>query len=287
MEHLADRCAVVTGGAGGIGYSMARAFGAAGMKVAIADIDADRCDTAARDLRSEGFEAEGFAVDVTKQESMNALCRAVMFRFGDVGVLCNNAGVTILHQPFLDSAPDDWEFVFSVNVFGIVNGLRAFLPAMIASDSNHHVVNTASMSGLRPSRASSVYIASKYSVVGLTEAVSREVAQYDIAFSLLLPGAISTDLANTSKMSRDATFVEPGTSGPLDLIDSDTGPEHIGQLVVDSIRRGDFYILPQPELWPGVEQRHDSLAAAFRQANARSAESSPVSPFGRSTEPGS
>src|SRR5438046_2306795 len=117
MKDLRSRCAVVTGGAGGIGYSMAEACSAEGMCVAVAGSAGDRWGAAADQLRRQGCDAEGFPVDVTDEESVNDLRDAVMNRFGDVGVLCNNAGVTVWQQPFLDSAQADWDFVFGVNVF--------------------------------------------------------------------------------------------------------------------------------------------------------------------------
>jgi NAD(P)-dependent dehydrogenase (short-subunit alcohol dehydrogenase family) len=266
MEDLAGRCAVITGAAGGIGYSIAEALGQEGMRLALADIDEARIEGAAAQLRDRGYDARGFTVDVSDQSSMDALRDQIAIDYGDVGVLCNNAGVSILHQPFLDSSPDDWSFVFGVNVFGVVNGMRAFLPAMLASGREHHVVNTASMSGLRASRASSVYVASKYSVVGLTESLAREMQSSDVGFSLLLPSTIITDLANTSQQARAKSSGQEISNNSLALIDGDMDATFVGPLVVAGIRSKSMYILTHPTLWNEVANRHDAIADAFKAA---------------------
>lgn len=255
MKELAGRTVVITGGAGGIGLSLARAFGREKMKIAIAEIDLDRGESAAELLRNEGLDARSFVADVTSQASTDGLLRTVLASYGDVGVLCNNAGVSILHQQFLDSTPEDWNFVFQVNVFGVANCLRSFAPYFRSTGQPHHIVTTASMSGLRPSRASLVYIASKYAAVGLAEGAQREFRDTAIGFSLLVPGALVTDLANTSARSRDLSYGTQLASGRLDVIDATDGPEGIGDLVVDGIRNDQPYIFTHPDLWPEVELR--------------------------------
>lgn len=263
MNELAGRCAVITGGAGGIGLSIANAFGVEGMQVAIADIDSDRSQTAARALREKGFDAQGFDVDVGDPDSVTSFRDSVAETYDDVAILCANAGVTILHQPFMESTPDDWRFLFTVNVLGTVNCLQAFLPGMIASKREHHVVTTASMSGIRPSRASSVYIASKYAVVGLSEKVRLEVEQFGIGVSLLLPGALTTDLANTSERARDLARGSNASKGGLDPIDAERDPDFVGALVVQGVQQNLPYIVTHPDLLPQVEEHNSRLEDAF------------------------
>jgi NAD(P)-dependent dehydrogenase (short-subunit alcohol dehydrogenase family) len=255
MKNLAGRAVVITGGAGGIGLSMARAFGREQMHVAIAEIDGERGEAAAELLRNEGLDASSFEVDVTDGGSTDALLQAVLERYGEVGVLCNNAGVTILHQPFLDSTPEDWNFIFRVNVIGAANCLRSFIPYFLSTARRHHIVTTASMSGLRPSRASLVYIASKYAAVGLAEGVEKEFRETNISFSLLLPGAFVTDLANTSARSRDLMQGTGLSSGELDVVDATEGPEAVGAMVVDGVKENQLYIFTHPHLWTEVEKR--------------------------------
>jgi NAD(P)-dependent dehydrogenase (short-subunit alcohol dehydrogenase family) len=255
MKELAGRTVVITGGAGGIGLSLARALGREQMKIAVAEIDTERGEGAAELLRNEGLDATSFAVDVTSQTSTDELLRAVLAHYGEVGVLCNNAGVSILHQKFLDSTPEDWNFVFKVNVFGMANCLRSFVAYFRSTGQPHHIVTTASMSGLRPSRASLVYMASKYAVVGLAEGAQREFRDTAIGFSLLAPGAFVTDLANTSARARDLSHGTELASGQLDVIDATEGPEAVGDLVVDGIRNDLPYIFTHLELWPEIEAR--------------------------------
>jgi NAD(P)-dependent dehydrogenase (short-subunit alcohol dehydrogenase family) len=204
MEELAGRTAVVTGGAGGLGLAMATALAAEGMGVAMADIDGDQARAAAEELRQSGADAQGYAVDVSDYGSVEALRDRVLEHFGQVHLLCNNAGVGC-RRLVVDSTPEDWSWVFGVNVFGPVNGMRAFVPVMSGAPGEHHIVNTSSLSGVRVGVTGnqSIYVGSKFAVVGLSEAVRVELEELGIGLSILLPGPFRTDMQTRSARARE------------------------------------------------------------------------------------
>jgi len=279
MREMAGRCAVVTGAAGGIGRAMAQAFAAEGMRVVVADLDGERARRATGELRADGADAWAEAVDVTDPASVEALAEVVAERMGPVHLLCNNAGVAA-RRPVVESTPEEWEWVFGVNVFGIVNGLRAFLPAMLAAEGERHVVNTGSMSSLRVGVMGNqtMYVASKFAVVGLSEALRQDLVGTGIGVSVLLPGPVATELSVTSEAARPASVPSPTGSGgtgtpapaprgaPVDWMD----PARVGPLVVEAIRADQHFIVTHPALWPAVGDLQRRVAEAFGQTPGRS-----------------
>ncbi|HEX4244713.1 MAG TPA: SDR family oxidoreductase, partial [Acidimicrobiales bacterium] len=204
MNQFEGRCAVVTGGASGIGLAMAHAFAGVGMRVVIADRDDETAPAAADRLAAlSGAEVMAAHVDVADPDSVETLRHAVGDRFGPVHLLANNAGVAA-RRPLVESTPEDWEWIFGVNVFGVVNCIRAFLPGMMAATGDRHVVNTGSMSSLRVGVMGSqtMYTASKFALLGLSEALRPELDPHGIGLTVLLPGPVATDLARTSELGR-------------------------------------------------------------------------------------
>ena len=274
MEQLEGRTAVVTGAAGGLGRAMAMAFAAEGMSVGIADIDGERAEAAAAGLRRSGADAAGFAVDVADPGSVEDLRDRALERFGHVHLLCNNAGVGC-RRPIVESSPEDWQWVFSVNVFGPVNGMRAFVPAMSGAPGEHHIVNTSSMSGVRVGVTGhqSIYVGSKFAVVGLSEAMRAELEPLGIGLSVLLPGPFTTDMASTSRRARQIQTGEtddeadgpPLAAAPVGYLD----PAAVGPMVVDAVRRNLPFVVTHPQFWPQVAAQQQRLADAFSDAARR------------------
>src|SRR5512139_2029776 len=147
MDPFKDRVAVITGGAGGIGSALARAFAARGAKIVLADLDAANLAAVVKDLEKSGAEAIGIPTDVSKRDSVEALADAAVKSFGGAHIVCNNAGVATF-GPLAKSTQKDWEFTMGVNFWGVVHGVQAFVPRLIAQRQGGHVVNTASMAGL-------------------------------------------------------------------------------------------------------------------------------------------
>src|SRR5512140_2239446 len=147
MDGFKDRVAVITGGAGGIGMAMARAFAARGARVVLADLDAAALARAVGELTASGADALGVATDVTKLESVHALADAAVRRFGAVHIVCNNAGVATFGL-IANSTHRDWQFTMNVNFWGVVHGVETFVPLLLKQGTGGHIVNTASMAGL-------------------------------------------------------------------------------------------------------------------------------------------
>src|SRR5437868_4124558 len=148
MRDLAGKVAVVTGGASGIGRAMAERFGREGMKVVLADIEQAALDTAVKELRQAELDVIGVRTDVSSAESIGALARETMLQYGKVNLVCNNAGVFLGMKPMWESTLKDWQWIMGVNLWGVINGVRTFVPLMLQSGEEGHIVNTASQAGL-------------------------------------------------------------------------------------------------------------------------------------------
>ena len=188
MEQLEGGVAVVTGGGSGIGQGIVGACVEAGMRVVVADIDLDGAERVASAARESGVEAIAVQVDVSDRVAMDTLAERAYGEFGEVNLLCCNAGV-IVETSIVDSTDADWEWLFRVNVMGAVHGAQAFVPRMRAQEGEAHIVNTSSMAGLTvPPVDVGVYAASKHAVVALTDRLRHELAEDGIGVSVLCPG---------------------------------------------------------------------------------------------------
>ncbi len=197
-SDLTGRTAVVTGGGSGIGRSLCLLLAQRGATVHVADRDAARADTVAAEVRSAGGRAVAHAVDVTDPAAVEALADAV-FAAGPVDLLFNNAGIGHAGA-VVDTTLGDWRSLVEVNVMGVVHGLHAFLPRLVAQPGRSHVVNTASMAGLMPSAGMVPYSTTKAAIVGLSESLDREVVGQGVRVHALCPGIIATDIVRASTM---------------------------------------------------------------------------------------
>lgn len=270
MDAFKDRVAVVTGGAGGIGSALARAFAARGARIVLADLDAANLDVVARRLAADGARVLGVPTDVTKPESVEALAEATLSRFGAAHVVCNNAGVATF-GPIATSTAKDWEFTMNVNFWGVVNGVQSFVPRLIAQKQGGHVVNTASMAGLTGMSWLGVYCASKFAVVGLSESLQRELRPQGIGVSVLCPMIVATGINENSQRMRPAELRNSGAADPPAtggdapaMVGSTIQPEELARRVVRAIERGDLYILTHPEQREILRRRAERLDAAFQ-----------------------
>ncbi len=272
MRDVSGRTAFITGAAGGIGLGMARAFIAAGMRVAIADINADKLAAAAESLRATGAEVCPVVLDITSPAAWAHALEAAEAALGPISVLCNNAGIG--QGRFPDGRPIElaempealWHLVIDINVHGTFNGIRAAAPRMKAQGGGH-IVNTASMAGLVSPGGLGAYCASKYAVVGLSEALRAELAPHNIGVSVLCPGGVRTDFVASSAERRAATpGAEEGMAQPL-ATRADPAPRmdplNVGHRVLAAIRNDDFYIITHPEYRGLVDERIAAITAAF------------------------
>jgi NAD(P)-dependent dehydrogenase (short-subunit alcohol dehydrogenase family) len=258
MKDFTDKIAVVTGAASGIGRGPALRFAAAGMHVVLADVEAGALEEAAAEVAATGRQALAVRTDASKAADVEALAQATLDRFGAVHVVCNNAGVALSGLTWMHTVAD-WEWLLGVNLWGVIHGVRAFLPRMLAGGDEGHIVNTASMAGLTTAPFMSVYDVTKHGVVALSESMYKELEATGapIGVSVVCPGLINTAIMRSSR-NRPPELAEEGKAGPMaqafgqalaDRLVSGYPPSEVADQVLRGIRRKRFYIVPaQPEV---------------------------------------
>ncbi|MGX9886117.1 SDR family NAD(P)-dependent oxidoreductase [Streptomyces sp. NPDC002276] len=266
MELREGQVAVVTGAASGIGLAMARRFAADGLKVVLADVEQGALDKAAADLRADGADVHARVVDVGVRQQVLDLAESAYDTYGAVHVLCNNAGVgSGAEGRMWEHEPNDWQWAFAVNVWGVFNGIQAFVPRMIKSGQPGHVVNTSSGDGgIAPLPTASVYAVTKAAVVTMTESLYAHLkAEHArVGASVLFPGPhmLRTGLWESHRNRPDRYAKERPRRTPYRSLDQWEGAmkaagkevaftpvEEVADLVVDGIRADRFWILPESE----------------------------------------
>ena len=269
IQDLTGKTAVVTGGGSGIGAGMSRRFAQRGMRVVVADIDLDAAGKLAESLRSGGAEAVAVEVDVSDRGSLEALAQASLAAFGDVDVLCNNAGV-FLGGKMADFTPGDWDWVMSVNLMGVVHGCSVFRDHFTARGSGQ-IVNTASIGGFAADPGCAPYTTSKFAVVGYSEALRRDLEPEGVGVSILCPGPVATGIDRCDRL-RPASAGESAVSSKaaVPVIEQGMHPDEVGDLVVRGIASNAIYVFTHKELAPMFEQRITDLRAALEDTPAAS-----------------
>ena len=269
MDDFSGKTAVITGAASGIGLELAKQFGAAGMNLVLADVERPALDRAETELSEAGYPVLAREIDVREHDQIIDLDRAARDRFGNIHVLCNNAGVGA-GGPVAD--PDNleaWRWTIDINLWGVIYGCKVFLPAMIEHGEQCHVVNTASMAGLGSAPMMGPYNISKYGVVALSETLSKEMQmmQTAVGVSVLCPAFVATGIATSDRNMPDdvrATLPErPASSGMQTQIEAmvagGISTEVVGQHVLDAVRNDRFWILTHDEAKAGVTDRADDI----------------------------
>ena len=258
MEKLQGRVAVVTGAASGIGLALAERFAAEGMKVVMADIEAAALESAAAAVRARAPAVHAVRVDVSRAEDVERLARETYAAFGAAHVVCNNAGVAVIGAVHEHSLAD-WQWVIGVNLWGVIHGVRAFVPRMLAGGDEGHIVNTASMAGLSTAPFMSVYDVTKHGVVALSESMFKEfeATGAPIGVSVVCPGLINTSIMRSAR-NRPPELSDEGKAGPMaqafgqalgDRLTGGYPPSEVADQVVRGIREKRFYVVPaQPEV---------------------------------------
>jgi NADP-dependent 3-hydroxy acid dehydrogenase YdfG len=268
MKDIAGKVAFVTGGASGIGLAMARSFSAAGMKVAITDIEQAALDRVKDEFAQSNPEVIQLKVDVTDRDAMEQAARDTEAAFGKVHVVCNNAGVAVGGRVDVMDY-NDWDWVMGVNLDGVINGVQTFVNRIKAHGEGGHFVNTASMAGQMPIPGGSIYTASKYAVVGMSEVMRTDLARYDIGVSVLCPGGVTTNVAKSGRNRPANLLRETDTSqlglGELsepvmaDMLEAAV----IGDMVLAAVLANDLYIFSHPGLKPVVDARSAAINESF------------------------
>ena len=261
------RVAVVTGAASGIGLGLAKRFLAEGMRVVLADVEEPALHAAVEGLDGDRADVLAVVTDVSDPDQVDALRDSALEAFGAVHLLCNNAGVGGPHSPIWETTRGDIEWVLGVNTWGVLNGIRSFVPTMLRQDAGH-VLNTSSIFGLFAGTLG-VYGASKHAVVAISEALHlqlREVGS-SIGVTVLCPGAVSTNIASSAR-NRPASAgpaTDEGAIGQASmdhlnaLVPTGRSPDEVADLVVDAVRESQFYVLTSTNRIPAIRARFEAI----------------------------
>ena len=268
MKDFKDKVAVVTGAASGIGRGLADRFAAEGMRVVIADVEQAALDAAEREMTAAGTTVLAVRTDVSKLADVEALAQKTLERFGGVQILCNNAGVGGA-QTTWTSPLQDWEWTLGVNLWGVIHGVRTFVPIMLEKGDEGHIVNTASVAGLIAGAGGPAYTVTKFGVVGLSESLFYELqmAGGKIKISVLCPALTNTRILESGRNHPAGPLPEPAAGTPeaamFDMIKGifkgGMAPSETAGMVLDAIKEERFYVLTHPEHNPQFQKRVDAI----------------------------
>jgi NAD(P)-dependent dehydrogenase (short-subunit alcohol dehydrogenase family) len=269
MKDLKGKVAVVTGAASGLGRSMALAFASEGMDVALADVDQTNLSSVADEAQAKGVRAITLKVDVSQAEQVEAFRDHALARLGAIHVVCNNAGVSPLGAVW-ENTPADWQWILGVNLWGVIHGVRAFTPYLIAQNDGH-IVNTASVSGLISPPGSGAYNATKHAVVALSESLHHDLRERNsaVGVSVLCPAYVPTGIVDSERsrpeelrnppheqspemLARKAMLRKAVTSGKVSA-------DQVAEAVVAAVKEQRFYILTHPRIKGAIQARMEDI----------------------------
>ncbi len=269
MQDLHDKVAVITGGADGIGKAIAQRAAREGMKLVLADIDGPKLDATVAGLAADGAEVLGVRTDVSKAAEMDTLAAATFARFGNVHLLVNNAGVALAKSAW-DATVADWDWVLGVNLYGVIHGVRAFVPTMLAKGEVGHIINVASVAGLMSAPAFATYNASKHAVVTLSEGMHHDLVlrHSSLKISVLCPAWVKTRIAESERNRDVGDRSDPAAMDPvtkqmvgtvLSAVAHGIEPSKVADAVFEAIATGRFYILTHPGTKAAVKVRMEDI----------------------------
>jgi len=284
MKEFKDKVAVITGAASGIGYAIAKKSLNEGMKVVLADIEEAALFKAEAELKSNGGEAKAVLTDVTKIDDLKALAQTTLDTYGNIDLLCNNAGVGFFMNSTTyswESPLVDWKWILDVNLWGVINGLHTFVPIMLNQDIECHIVNMGSIAGLSPpSLGTCIYGVTKHAVVAISEALRNEFNQIGskVKISVMCPGFVNTNLTISErnrpkeldfKVERNEQF-ELISKGIHQALETSMSPEKISEILFQALKNDIFYILPHTGLaWKKlITNKLDEIVEAFKENKA-------------------
>jgi NAD(P)-dependent dehydrogenase (short-subunit alcohol dehydrogenase family) len=270
MKEIEGKVAVVTGAASGIGLGLATRFAEEGMKVVLADVEEPALEAAVTRLRRAERDVIGVRTDVSSYESVEALAARAVEAYGKVHLLCNNAGVgggNLLWQ----TTAKDWQWVMGVNLWGVINGIRAFVPGMIAHGEEGHIVNTASLAGITTPTVDAIYAATKHAVAAISEALyfQLHVTGTKLSASVLCPGFVRTNILDSGRnrppeLRNDASAPELARAAEFEasmrrLIDSGLPTAEVARMVVEAVRDDRFWIITSNEFDEAIRARGERI----------------------------
>ncbi len=275
MKEFRDKVAVITGGASGIGRGIAQHCVQEGMKVVIADIEEPALIETDKALKAIGGDVRAVRTDVSKAGDIERLGQKTIEMFGAVHMLFNNAGVSGAGRPGItiwENTLDDWEWVMGINLWGVIHGIRVFVPIMLKQQTECHIVNTASVSAFTSGPVPGTYQMTKHAVASLTETLYLELKRQGapIGVSLLCPGFTRTRIFETERnrpggprnLQTDIPQTPEGQAMRklvLDLLPNAMSPDECAKKVFDAIRQNSFYIFPEPKYKEDIQQRMENI----------------------------
>jgi NAD(P)-dependent dehydrogenase (short-subunit alcohol dehydrogenase family) len=275
IKDFHGKTAFITGGASGIGFGMARAFGRAGMNIVIADIDRQTARHAVDRLSKEQIKAVPVECDVTLRGEVQRAALDAIAALGKIHVVCNNAGVAVGGQ--LGTVRDrDWDWIIDVNLKGVIYGVETFVPLIRSHGEGGHIVNTASMAGLISPPGLEPYAATKYAVVAMSEGWAQQLEPLQIGMSVLCPGFVRTRIHESGR-ARQARYggegeVDPGVGATrqesASNVLSGIDPDIVGARVVEAMKANELYVFTHPHMRDFVEARFQNIRTAFDTAAA-------------------
>jgi NAD(P)-dependent dehydrogenase (short-subunit alcohol dehydrogenase family) len=269
VKEFEGKVAVITGGASGLGLAMAEHAAQKGMKLALADVEDAALNKAVAELKAKGADVIGVKTDVTKAADVGALAKTTVETYGKVHLVCNNAGVGGMRRKAWEATIEDWQWVLGVNVWGVIHGVRAFTPLMLAQDEPCHMVNTASAAGLLSPSGMSVYNVSKHAVVTLTETLYQDLAQTNakLKVSVLCPAFVPTGIWNSARNRPAELTVAVETEdekrraqGVKTVLEKGKlTPKDVANQVFAAIEAEQFYIITHKKIKQVIEVRMQDI----------------------------
>tara|TARA_R110002012_G_scaffold164141_3_gene326550 strand:+ start:5423 stop:6310 length:888 start_codon:yes stop_codon:yes gene_type:complete len=279
MSEFAGKTIVISGGAEGIGLSIAMAMGKQGMNVVLGDIDSEQLKLAEAELQQAGVEVLTAQMDVTKLEQWQALADQAIERFGKIHMLVNNAGVGGGTGSIEQTDNNEWRWVMDVNLMGVINGTQVMVPHIKQHGEGGWLLNVASMAGMGGVPYGGAYTASKVAVVGMSESWYAELQQHNIQVSVLCPAFVKTRINlsmrnkqsdyKTGKAKKEITPQQAAMAAHMQkIIDNGLPVEIVGERVVEALKAKELYIFTHPNYRPTTQARAKAIDAAFERAAA-------------------
>jgi NAD(P)-dependent dehydrogenase (short-subunit alcohol dehydrogenase family) len=268
MMDFSGKTAFVTGAANGIGLGICRALARSGANIVLADIERSQLEIARKELSTFNVRTRAIEVDVSDAVAFERAADQAEAEFGNIHLLFNNAGVSLGAAPLWELTPAQWEWIFGVNIFGVINGIKALVPRMRRHGERGHVVNTASIGGLQVNAKlrNGSYAMTKYAVVAASEALALDLEDSNLGVSVLCPALVATTL-HASSQRRPARLGGPyqrsGAESAKAWQSAGLSPDDVGKRVLDAVARSEFFIFTHEEPRAWIEARHARLLEGF------------------------
>jgi NAD(P)-dependent dehydrogenase (short-subunit alcohol dehydrogenase family) len=265
---FSGKTAFVTGAANGIGLGICRALARNGVNLVLADIEKARLETAREELAKFNVRTRAIEVDVSDAAAYERAADEAEAEFGNIHFLFNNAGIVMGPKPLWEVTPQEWDWIFGVNIFGVINGVRALVPRMNKHGEAGHIVNTASIAGLQvnPKLRNGSYAMTKYAVVAASEALALDLEGSNLGVSVLCPAMVATTIYASSQRRPErfgGAFGKPNPEAARIFTPQGIEPDDVGRRVLDAVAAREFFIFTHEEPRAWIEKRHARLMDGF------------------------